>query len=201
MMDESYKIQLVAEAIPLNNVSSFKHKLFRHAGSEAFIVGENFQMLYTVTNIGSKQFDEKVRKLSISIQWANGQSEFTAYQIKELEPGKSQTFEARWGVLAPGFALFSAMLEKGTGGSVFYQSASGSSRRSYDTAPLYRDERNLISLGVSFFSIYAQTTEEFYQYWAMMFTLLALLVLVGEKLYSPLFNVIKDIITRIACAG
>ena len=193
MVEESYKIQLVAEAIPLNKVSSFKHALFRHAGSEAFIVGENFQILYTVTNIGSKRFDEKVRRLSISIQWANGQSEFTAYQLNELEPGESQTFEAHWGVLAPGFALFSALLEKGAGGSVSYPGSSDIPR----PRPLYRDELNLISPGVSFFSIYAQITEEFYQYWAMMFALVAVLLLVGEKLYSPLFNVIKEIITRI----
>ena len=169
--------------------------MFRHAGSEAFIVGEDFQITYKVTNIGSKPFDEKIRRLSISIRWPNGQSEFTEYRVNELKPGETQTFEARWGVLAPGFALFSAMLKKG-GGST--HSSYGVSRTSYDTAPLYRDEMNFIAPEVSFFSIYGQTTEEFYQYWAMMFTLGALLFLVLEKLYSPSINLIKDVIARLS---
>ena len=197
MSEKNYKIQLEAQAIPINEVSRFKRALFRHAGSEAFIVGEDFQITYKVTNIGSKPFDEKIRRLSISIRWPNGQSEFTEYRVNELKPRETQTFEARWGVLAPGFALFSAMLEKG-GRSIYSSAASGVSRTSYDTAPLYRDEMNFIAPEVSFFSIYGQTTEEFYQYWAMMFTLLALLILVLERLYSPSINLIKDVIARLS---
>ncbi len=194
MAEESYKIQLEAEAIPLNEISRFKRSLFRHAGNEAFVVGEDFQVNYTVTNIGGKPFDSSIRTLSLTIQWPNGQSEYTEYKIRELEPGGEQTFEARWGVLAPGFALFSAMLKKGGG---ITRSSRGISQTTYDLAPLYRDEINLISPQVSFFSIYGQTTEEFYQYWAMMFTLAALLILVVEQIYSPVLNVIKLFIARI----
>ncbi len=35
-----------------------------------------------------------------------------------------------------------------------------------DVGPLFRDENNQILPDFSFFSVYGQTTEEFYQYWA-----------------------------------
>lgn len=187
MENTSYKIQLSVNAIPLNDVSRFKRRLFRHGGDEAFIVGETFQATYTVTNIGTDIFDTQVRKLTITINWPNGQSELTSYEIDELKPGDHQEFDAQWGVLAPGFALFSAKLEIGPGVTRLH-SAVGISQYFPDIGPLFRDENNQILPDFSFFSVYGQTTEEFYQYWAMIFALLAILLLVIEKIVPHLLS-------------
>ena len=106
--DEDFKIKLEANAVPLNDDHKIRKKLFRHAGKEAFIVGQKFKVTYTVTNIGKGRFTDGL--LSIVIQWPEHPPLHALYDIEKLEPNESQSYSAIWGVQSVGFNIFSAEL-------------------------------------------------------------------------------------------
>lgn len=177
-------IKLEASAVPINRVSKIKRRLlFRHAGKEAFIVGQEFQVIYTITNIGIGPFFGGT--LVITIEWPNGQGEISPYPIKRLNPGEQETITASWGILAPGFALFFARLETGPR---YHRISGGREHVSFKTSPIYRDESNRILENVSFFSVFGQTSEEFYEYWAMIIAAIGFILLVLKDYLFPFFK-------------
>jgi hypothetical protein len=187
----NFQITLEATANPINKESSLMRKIiFQRSNREAFLVGEDFEIIYKISNIGTEPFDVKTRLLTIKIQWANGQGELSSYPIPVLKPSCSVLIPekpARWGVLAPGFSLFFARLE--TGPRKEYMNArTGQRHIAYDTSPLYRDEKNEIFPKISFFSIYGQNKEEFYQYWAMILAVLGLFYPILSTIFGDFTN-------------
>lgn len=182
MSPPQFKIKMDIPLVSLVDLSEIKELMFRRAGKPAFIIGEEFDVVYTITNIGDAPFPGGT--LAIDIRWPNGQMETTSYQIDQLNPGEQDHLRSRWGILAPGFALFFAYLivpgqKKITG---------------VDTVPLFRDERNEIKYNVSFFSIFAQTAEEFYQFWAMIFAVFSILIIVIGGYIIPFIKWISSIL-------
>jgi len=182
MVDSGFQITLRVEARPINNVNSLMSKvIFQRNDSEAFLVGERFEVVYTLENIGDAVFDPDIKGLKIDISWPNGQSEVSNYPVIALGPKDKMTIPARWGVLADGFGLFSASLIVG-GGQVFFYGQSGKTVSVPELSPLYRSENNEIRPEVSFFSVYGQNKEEFYEYWAMILAVLGLYYVIFEKI-------------------
>ena len=80
-------LTLQSEARPLTNRSRLLRRyIFRRGGREAFVVGESFEVTYTITNIDNDQFHGGV--LVIEIDWPNGQREESPYQVPMLTPGE-----------------------------------------------------------------------------------------------------------------
>jgi hypothetical protein len=104
----------------------------------------------------------------------------TPYKIERLEPGEEQTLgPSPWGVLSNGFALFRAGII--LSGVIHYSSSSGHTRETFRYAKLYKDAENEIIPDVSFYSIFGQQADEFYQLWAVWLAMIALWVLVLEN--------------------
>lgn len=187
----SYDLRLEASAVPLNRRNRvFKRFLFRRLKEEAFLVGEDFEVTYMVTNVDSRHFPGGV--LQIVISWPNGQGESSPYVVPSLAPGDPHTIHiARWGVLANGFSLFSARMHENAR-LVRYKivGSVGDSR-------LFRDEgrRHRIFPNVSFFSVYGQNPEEFYELWGMMIAAFGFLILVLFGNVPNLIDFIQWLIT------
>ena len=150
-------LRLEASAVPCNKRNRFFRRfLFRRLKKEAFLVGEEFEVTYTVTNVDSRHFPGGV--LQIDIKWPNGQGESSPYIVLPLTPGESHTIlVARWGVLANGFSLFHARMHENA------RLVNYTIRDSVGDSRLFRDEgrRHKIFSNVSFFSVYGQNPEEF----------------------------------------
>jgi len=170
----SYDLRLEASAVPLNRRNRvFRRFLFRRLREEAFLIGEAFEVTYTVTNVDSRHFLGGV--LQIVIKWPNGQGESSPYVVPPLAPGGLHTIPvAGWGVLANGFSLFSARMHENA------RLVNYTIRGSVGDSRLFRDEgrRHRIFSNVSFFSVYGQNPEEFYELWGMMIAAFGFLILV-----------------------
>jgi len=169
MSAPQFKIKLETPIVSKVNRSWIKKLIFK----DAFIVGEEFKIFYTLVNIGNGTFPGG--SLLIGIRWPNGQNEVASYKISRLDPGeKHRTKISQWGILAPGFALFYAYLTV----------PSQRKKQAAIQFPLYRDEKNKLG-DVSFFSIFGQSTEEFYQYWAIIIATISLLIIVIWEYLIP----------------
>ena len=64
---------------------------------------------------------------------------------------------------------------------------------------LYRDEQrqNRILQDVSFFSVFGQNAEEFYEYWGMMTAALSLLIIVLVEVVPIIISFVRFLITLI----
>ena len=162
-----FKIRLGTPIVSFMSLSRIQKFMFK----ESFIVGHEFEVNYTITNIGDDVFPGG--SLVISIDWPNGQREITPYEIPRLKPENDHTLgPSRWGILSSGFALFYA-----------YLIVPGQREKTgVDIVSLFRDDINEIKNDVCFFSLFGQTREEFYQYWAMIFAVLGVWILILEKL-------------------
>lgn len=163
-----YKLLLQAE-------SRSKAKILRKSVKD-YVVGQNFQVVYKLTNIGYQLFPGGT--FSVEIKWPNGQIEVTPYTIPQLAPNETRSAEPKseWGVLSRGFALF------------FVTSAVDNYGKDII---FYSDPKNTISGLVSFYSVLGKDPEELYQYWAMIAAVVALFILVGEKLYEIIRSIIS----------
>jgi len=79
-------------------------------------------------------------------------------------------------VQATGFALFNATFYQTRNPSrVKHNISTGETQEFWKRFPLFRDEENIILSNVAFFSIYSQTEEEYYQLWAMVGAIIAVM--------------------------
>lgn len=131
-----------------------------------YLVGQEFEVVYKLTNTGNQNF--LGGSFTVEIHWSNGQYETTTYTIPPLSPGDTKLAKPKsnWGVLSRGFALFFLMDAKDNTGK---------------NITLYKNPQNPIPKTVSFYSVLGKEPEELYQYWALIVAIIALLILVGEK--------------------
>ena len=183
--DEDFKIKLEANAVPLNDDYKIRKKLFRHAGKEAFIVGQKFKVTYTVTNIGNGYFPGG--SLLIIIQWPEQPQLVNRYYIEPLEPNQDLNIPAERGVQAAGFNTFSAQLTK-----VLIEN--GDVIRTMEPFSLFKDEHNKIVPNVSFYSVFGQTAEEFYQLWGMIIAAASLSIIVFGDYILPFLKMIRKVL-------
>ena len=184
MSEQTYHLTLNAEARPINRISYIERQyLYRHRKKEAFLAGENFIVTYTLRNEGEGVFPGGT--LIIDIHWSNGRTESSPYLIPLLNSGETFPIDAEWGILDVGYALFSAQVFLG---DVRLQWPQGYSIKPQDPVPLYRDNTNFIIPSASFFSIFAQEKEEYYQYWAMITSAIALALVALKEVIYPLIT-------------
>jgi len=178
MAENQFKIKLeIADIYPINS-TWFQKNMCRRGGKPAYLMGEEFEVLYKITNFGEGDFPGGW--LNIIIVWENQRTLTTTYRVKSLKSGEDMLLNegnpSRWGVQAPGFALFHATLLRDINPKkVQYNARTGDVREEWDYYTLYKDDRNPILSNITFFSIYAQTIEEFYQLWAMIGAIIAIL--------------------------
>jgi hypothetical protein len=192
MSEQTYHLTLNTNAKPVNRISYVeKRYLYRHRNKEAFLAGENFLVTYTLRNEGNAVFPGGT--LIIDIHWSNGRLESSPYTIPPLNPGEIAPIDpAEWGILDVGYALFFARVALG-GGRV-QGSHQGGTVENQHLAPLYRDGTNSIVSNTSFFSIFAQAKEEYYQYWAMVTSAVALaLIALKEVVYPSILWIISHL--------
>jgi len=151
----------------------------------AFIVGNKFKVNYTITNIGDDVFPGGT--LVINIDSPNGQKISHSYEIPRLKPRKDHQIESEpLGILSSGFSLFFAyLIEPGQREKI-----------GIDLAPLFYDELNEIKDYTSLFSIFGQTKEEFYQYWAMIFAAIGLCYFLIKDIIGLLISWISPLCAR-----
>jgi hypothetical protein len=141
-----------------------------------YLVGQEFEAVYKLTNTGNQNFPGGT--FSVVIHWPNGQYESTTYTIPPLIPKETRAAvpKSKWGVLSRGFALFYLTDAKdNTGKSI----------------SINKSAHNPIPKTVSFYSVLGKEPEELYQYWALIVALVALLILVGEKVLEMLLWIIN----------
>jgi len=191
----SLDIQLETSAKPLTKRNRFIRRLFRRAGREAFILGEDFEVTYKVTNIDTRRFPGGV--LEVDILWPNEQGEKSPYQISSLNPGEHYEITARWGILATGFSLFHVRLHQG---ATLVRTTHGYGIQMTGAATvfsnLFRDvnKQNKIVAGVSFFSVFGQSAEEFYELWGMIISAIGLFILVILDVIPKIIAVIHKML-------
>jgi hypothetical protein len=142
------------------------------------LVGQNFEVAYKLENIGDRLFPGG--SFSVVIHWSNGQFEQTPYTIPELQPGEIKPAEPRssWGVLSRGFALFYLVDAKDNDGKEII---------------FYRSPQDAIPKAVSFYSVLGKEPEELYQFWALIATVISLLILVGDKVLQLIIWMISKL--------
>lgn len=138
---------------------------------KSYLVGQDFEVTYRIENIGDGEFAGGIVKILIS--WPNGQGEITPYTIPLLKGGDERPLEpspSTWGVLSRGFALFSLLDAKYHFGRPI---------------TIYKDEENQIPMGKqapAFYSVLGKEPEEIYEFWGMIISAIALVILVGDKI-------------------
>jgi len=170
------RVVISAVAIPMNNgYPGWIRRFFRHAGKEAFIVGQNVHVVYHLRNTGAAI---QSGALEVTIKPPNGQYEISTYRVVISQMGE-QEIPADWGILAPGFSLFACRLTVGT----WYETGNYVSNR---RVPIWADEKNRIEPDTSFFSIYAQNAEEFYQLWGSIISAIGLFLVAVKDYLVPI---------------
>jgi len=192
----SLDLKLDTTAIPINRRNRiFRRFVFRRLRNEAFLVGEDFEVTYSVTNIDMRHFPGGV--LNIDIEWPNGQKESSPYQIRPLNVGEHQPIRAPWGVLAPGFSLFFAVMHQGATLRMTSQGLNIFGGSGFSN--LYRDEarRHRILRGASFFSVFGQNPEEFYELWGMMMAAVGLFILMLLEVLPSLIEFVEWVLLSV----
>lgn len=177
-----YHLVLNSTTRPINKISYIERRyLYRHRKQEAYLTGESFEVGYSLRNTGTENFPGG--RLIIDIKWPNGIPESIQFPISQLSPNETVNIPSKeWGILDVGHALFSARMFLP---EVPMHATQPRKYRIISVAPLFNEDGNEILLNTAFFSIYSQTKDEYYQYWAMITSAIALFLIVLKDVFLP----------------
>jgi len=177
--DAEYGIRIDINDIRPKDPTCFD-RICRRGGKTAFIVGRRFDIEYQLTNVSRRKFPGG--ELILSVSWTSQPTDWYRIDIPPLVDGETTELDKReYSALEPGYGMIFA---KGNPYSDFEQFEKPRGERRFTSdLNLFLKDRNLGDTRVHVNTIFAQTPEEFYQLWAMIFAAIGLC-------YSP----IKDII-------
>jgi len=162
-----YKLVLKVETEPMK-IRGFKLK--------SYIVGRGFKVVFSLTNEGDETF--LGGNMTIQILWANRQFYEPNYRIPEIKPG-----ETKQAIYNNSNEPFSILAVPTSGYGFFYLQKTSS----IDNKPLIIYESPDSDHGIGrknvFYTILCKDPEELYQYWAMIFAIASLLIIVMEKVF------------------
>jgi len=138
---------------------------------KSYLVGQEFEVTVELTNKGSAVFPGG--SFTVSIEWPNGQTVRTSYQISMLNLGEVRKLPPfTTGALSRGFATFTLESSPANDGKpVNFHKPSGELIPSGPPGTVY-----------SFYSILAKEPEEIYEFWGMIIAAVSLAFLVGIEL-------------------
>ena len=188
MIISPYRIRIHIDSLKPKKLGFFERILFRNSGKEAFVVSKRYVLgirFEALTSI-------PCARIIIIAEWTSQRRDFYEFDIGPMDIGEITTpsRSLEFGVIEPGYGLI-------------FIDAKGSPRESDLKIP-YANRSDLH--GVSFYlgdeviqknnphgahieSVFGQTSEEFYQYWAMILAVIAL----WEIILSRYIGYIADV--------
>lgn len=154
--------------------SVWERNFFKSADKPAFLVGKRFEIEFVFVNPTQNPFQSCM--LEMFVEWPNSKlKDFRHFPLPTIPPnGRTDPFVFDFGLIEPGYGLIYLRLIQG----------------SADTN---------LKMGETFYglmakthieTVFAQTKEEFYQYWAMILAAVGLIYFLLKDVAKFLFSLI-----------
>ncbi|MFX0203784.1 MAG: hypothetical protein ACFFCW_47400 [Candidatus Hodarchaeota archaeon] len=184
----SHSIGVIINEIRLKNPSIFHRILYRRAGKPAFLVGKRYEIEFCLTNVShTKPFTGG--ELVLSVQWTSKRTDWHRVVIPILKPKETtEPFVKEYGVVEVGYGLVMAQGKAYDSPAEFKKPIW--ERKKMGDLDIFVNDENLGIAGAHVESVFGQTAEEFYQFWAMMLAAIGLCYILVKDIVVFLFNLI-----------
>jgi hypothetical protein len=181
----SHDIGIIIDDIRPKNPSVFHKILYRRAGKPAFLVGKRYEIEFRLTNVShTKPFTGG--ELVLSVQWTSKRTDWYRVVIPILKPKETtESFVEEYGVVETGYGLVLARGDAYDSPTEFNKPIW--ERKKIGNLNIFVNDENLGIAGAHVESMFGQTAEEFYQYWAMIVSMVGFTYLLIKDFIFSVF--------------